>query len=339
MRVVCDAPVIACHDDGMFDPTRPGPFYEDFSVGATLPPLPPVTLTDADNVVYRAITGDQHLLAADATWYAAVSGRARPLANPGVVMHVSIGQTTMATRQAIANLYYRSVRARRAVEVGQTLSTVTTVLGLKDSAPKGDQYRGKVWLGIVTSSEDGPVLEYERCALVRGRTTELPGHDDDIPGPSEPADLSSLADVPDWDVSMLPTSGWSAGDERTDPLRDHIDMAAPLARMTFNQAAVHRDVTLAANGQRLVYGGHVQALAQASLTRMLPGLATVQAWDGCDHIAPAYEGDLIEFRHRLGESMSLPRGRLLRFETIGTKLVGDGAGADILRWTPIVWAP
>ena len=46
----------------MFDPTRPGPFYEDFRVGATLPPLPSVTLTDADNVVYRAITGDQHCL-------------------------------------------------------------------------------------------------------------------------------------------------------------------------------------------------------------------------------------------------------------------------------------
>ena len=51
----------------MFDPTRPGPFYEDFSVGATLPPLPSVTLTDADNAVYRAITGDQHTLAADAS--------------------------------------------------------------------------------------------------------------------------------------------------------------------------------------------------------------------------------------------------------------------------------
>jgi 2-methylfumaryl-CoA hydratase len=323
----------------MFDPTRPGPFYEDFSVGATLPALPPITLTDADNVLYRAITGDQHLLSADATRYRAVSGRSRALANPGVVMHVSIGQTTMATRQAIANLYYRSVRVRRAVEVGQTLSTVTTVLGLKDSAPKGDQFRGKVWLGIVTSSDDGPVLDYERCALVRGRTTELPGHDDDIPGPSEPAELSSLAEVPEWDVSALPQSEWSPGDERTDPLRDHIDMAAPFARMTFNQAAVHRDVTLAANGQRLVYGGHVQALAQASLTRMLPGLATVQAWDGCDHVAPAYEGDLLEFRHRLVETASIASGRLLRFETTGSKLTSDAAPTEILRWTPIVWAP
>ena len=35
-----------------------GPFYDDLHVGMTIPPLPPVTLTEADNVIYRAITGE-----------------------------------------------------------------------------------------------------------------------------------------------------------------------------------------------------------------------------------------------------------------------------------------
>jgi len=325
----------------MFDPTRPGPFYEDFVVGATLPALPSVTLTDADNAVYRAITGDQHALAADTTLYRATSGSSGRLANPGVVMHYSIGQTTMATRQAIANLYYRSVRVLRPVELGESLSTTTTVLGLKDSTPKGDQYRGKVWLGITTSGDGRPVVEYERCALVRARGREQAGKDDEIPGPSDPTALADLVSgLPMWDLSALPDSSWVAGDERADPLRDHIDLAAPLARLTFNQAAVHRDVTTTANGVRLVYGGHVQGLAQASLTRMLPGLVTVQAWDGCDHIGPAYEGDLLEFRHRLVEAAPAGSGHLMRFETIGTTVAGDRDvdRADILRWTPIVWA-
>ena len=85
-----------------------------------------------------------------------------------------------------------------------------------------------------------------------------------------------------------------------------------------------------------MYGGHVQGLAQASLTRMLPGLASVQGWDGCDHIGPAYEGDLIEFRHRLAEQTEVGGGRLMRFEVIGTK-ISDADPVDILRWTPIVW--
>ncbi|HEY5662611.1 MAG TPA: hypothetical protein VIS05_01110 [Ilumatobacter sp.] len=325
-------------DNPMFDTSQPGPMYEDFRVGATLPPLPSVTLTEADNAIYRAITGDQHAMVADAGRYRAASGSAGRLANPGLVMQYSIGQTTMATRQAIANLYYRSVRVLRAVEVGQTLSTVTTVLGLKDSAPKGDQFRGKVWLGITTSSDDGPVVEYERCALVRGRGPGQPGHDDAIPGPSDPSPLGDLVGLlPAWRLGGLPGTDWPVGEPRLDPLRDHVDLAAPLARLTFNQAAVHRDVTLTANGRRLVYGGHVQGLAQGSLTRMLPGLATVVAWDGCDHLGPAYEGDLVEFRHTPLEQVVAGSGHLTRFEVVGTK-VADGP-VDILRWTPIVWAP
>jgi acyl dehydratase len=224
------------------------------------------------------------------------------------------------------------------------LHTVTTVLGLRDSAPKGDQYRGKVWLGITSSAEDGPVVEYERCALVRGRGPGQPGNADDIPGPSEPTPLAAAGgNVPNWSLDGLIATDWPVGEARTDPLRDHVDMAAPLARMTFNQAAVHRDHTLTADRRRLVYGGHVQGLAQASLTRMLPGLATVQGWDGCDHLGPAYEGELIEFRHRLVEREPAGGGRLMRFEVVGTK-VGTTNGHDghdgeieILRWTPIVW--
>jgi len=321
----------------MFDTSKLGPMYEDFSVGATLPQLPSVTLSDADNVAYRTITGDQHALAANAAAYRAASGSSGALANPAIVLQYSIGQTTMATRQAIANLYYRSVRVLRPVEVGQTLRTTTTVLGLKDSAPKGDQFRGKVWLGIRSETEQGPVVEYERCALVRGRGPGQPGHADDIPGPSDPTPLDDLVSaVPEWDLSGMVATDWQIDEARIDPLRDHIDMAAPLARMTFNQAAVHRDHTQTRDGRRLVYGGHVQGLAQASLTRMLPGLTTVQGWDGCDHIGPAFEGDLLEFRHRLVEQRPVGAGRLMRFEVIGTQ-VSDDEPIDILRWTPIVW--
>jgi 2-methylfumaryl-CoA hydratase len=325
----------------MFDTSLPGPYYEDFVVGAILPPLPAITLTEADNALYRAITGDQHALAADVERYREARGAAGrgALANPALVMQCSIGQTTMATRQAIANLYYRSVRVLRPVEVGETLSTVTTVLGLRDAAPKAGQHRGKVWLGITTGSSEGPVVRYERCALVRGRGPRSPGHATEIPGPSEPTPLAELlALVPAWNLTGVPVTPWEPGEARTDPLRDHIDLAAPLARLTFNQAAVHRDHTLAADGARLVYGGHVQGLAQASLTRMLPGLATVVAWDGCDHTGPAHEGDLLEFRHTLVEQLPAGDGRLMRFEVAGARL-DDGSADDILRWTPVVWAP
>lgn len=313
-----------------------GPRYDDFAVGDTIPPLPAVTVTEADNVAYRAITGDQHRLSADRDAYRRASGGSGALVNPGLVMQFSIGQTTNATRRVIANLYYRNVAMLRPVEVGATLRTEASVAGLRDASPKGDLQRGKVWLRIMTSDDHGPVLSYERCALVPARSPDPVGHTDDIPGPGDPVPLTDLtANLPDWD---LPDEShrWPLGESRTDPLRDFVDGAAALVRMTFNQAAVHRDVTRT-GGRRLVYGGHVQALAQASLTRMVPGLALVLAWDGCDHLAPAHEGDLVEFEHRLVEETAVERGRLWRFEVIGRRVADDRESVDILRWQPVVW--
>jgi len=317
-------------------PVVDGPYYEDFSQGMVITPLPNITITDADNVAYRMITGDQHLATADRDLYGRLSGSTGSLAHPALVMQISIGQTTNATRRAIANLYYRSVRVYRPVEVGETLQTTTTVLGLKDSRSKRDQHRGKVWLGIRTTSGDEPVVSYERCALVTSRQPP-PGHACEIPGPERPESLDTFEPlVPGWDLSRLPETRWEVGAEFADPMRDHVDLAPALARMTFNQAFVHRDATAAASSRRLVFGGHTQGLAQASLTRSLPGLATVLGWDGCDHLGPVHEGDLLEFRHRLLDEHSVSNGRILRFETRARR---QGDTDDLLSWTPVVLAP
>ena len=319
-----------------------GPYYNEFEQGMTIPPLPPVTVTEADNVAYRMITGDQHLPSADRRCYATLTGggAGAGMIYPSLAMQYSIGQTTNATRRAIANLYYRSVRILRAVEVGETLRTTTTVLGLADSRPKGDLHRGKVWLGIETTGDHGPVVRYERCALVASQAGS-PGHADEIPGPSDPVPLAEVADLaPAWDVSSLPRTEWAVGEEAVDAMRDHVDLAPALARLTFNQAFVHRDGTASIYDKRLVYGGHVQGLAQASLSRVLPGIASVVAWDGCDHVGPAFEGDLLAFRHKLVEEHPLDNGRLLRFEIRAATVGDDGiASDDILVWTPIVFAP
>ncbi len=315
-----------------------GPYFDDFAVGDVIEPLPAVTVTDADNVAYRAITGDQNRLVSDAALFYDVSHRSA-LVNPGLVMQYSIGQTTNATRRVIANLYYRSVRILRPVFVGQRLTTSITVLGLRDASPKGSLQRGKVWLGAFTESDDGPVATYERCALLPARSLEPLGHDNHIPGPSAPNPLAQLAPlVPDWDLGFLEPTEWTVAEERVDPLRDHIDLAPALARLTFNQAAVHRDAHASPSGRRLVYGGHVQALAQASLTRLIPGFASVVAWDGCDHLGPAHEDDLVEFRHTLVEREPAGSGKLLRFDCRGSVVDADGALSDILHWTPVVWA-
>ena len=87
---------------------------------------------------------------------------------------------------------------------------------------------------------------------------------------------------------QLPLSAhWADDESRVDITRDIIDEATGLVRLTHNRAIVHRDVDATAYDTRLVYGGHVQALAQASLTPDGATLGTIVAWHACSHLAPS----------------------------------------------------
>ncbi len=308
-----------------------GPYYDDLTPGTELPKLPAVTITDADNVAYRSITGDENRLAADRSSYAAASGSSGALANPGLVVQLSIGLSTSATRHAIANLFYRGVLVQRPVEVGETVQSTTTVLGMADSRPKGDLNRGKVLLGIDTVGSNGPIASYQRCALLPARGA-APGFSDDVGSATSAPDPDYSSVIPEWDLSALPDLPVAAGEIVEDPMEDHIDLAAAFARMTFNQAMVHRSEFATTYPTRLVYGGHVIALAQASATRVFPGMATVLGWKRCNHTAPAFEGDTLSFTHTLKSVDFAGSGQMLTIETAGFRRTADAEPEQLLDW-------
>lgn len=308
-----------------------GPYYDDLAPGTELPKLPAVTITDADNVAYRSITGDENRLAADRSAYAAASRSNEALANPGLVVQLSIGLSTSATRHAIANLFYRGVLVQRPVEVGETVQSTTTVLGMADSRPKGDLNRGKVLLGIETVGTNGPIASYQRCALLPARGA-APGFSDDVGSATSAPDPDYSSVIPDWDLSALPNLPVAAGETVADPMEDHIDLAAAFARMTFNQAMVHRSEFATTYPSRLVYGGHVIALAQASATRVFPGMATVLGWKRCNHTAPAFEGDTLSFTHTLKSVDFAGSGQMLTIETSGFRRTADAEPEQLLDW-------
>ena len=101
---------------------------------------------------------------------------------------------------------------------------------------------------------------------------------------------------------------------------------------------VHRDAAESPYPQRLLYGGHVVGLAQASLSRVLTGTATVVGWHACDHTAPAFEGDQVSFRHTLLDTAPAGRGRALAVQVEGFAHRSDEP-EKILDWTVIAAAP
>jgi acyl dehydratase len=252
-----------------------GPYFDDFRVGETLPPAPAITIGDGEAALYQSIVGDPYALALSRPLARTVTGDARPIVNPALALHFSIGQSTVATRRVVANLFYRGVILVRPVRLGETLSTTVEIRGLRETSRRPDRPpRGMALLGIRTVSDEGDVVaDYERCALVPLRDPAPTGHADDLGDATRPFDFADYAPYApiEWDLQPLGEPGeWQPGEHRADPMRDTVTDAPALVRLTQNQAAVHRDARLGQGGRRLVYGGHTIGLAQASLTRLLP---------------------------------------------------------------------
>ena len=223
-----------------------GPYFDDFVVGETLPPAPPITIGVGETALYQAIAGDPYALALSRPLVHAVTGDPRPIVNPALALHFSIGQSTVATRRVVANLFYRGVILHRPVRVGETLSTTVEVRGLRETTRKPDRPpRGMALLGIHTISDSGDVIaDYERCALIPLRDPAPTGHADDLGATERPlefADYAPFAPI-EWNLRPLgaPTD-WQIAEVRRDPMRDSVTDAPALVRLTQNQAAVHRD--------------------------------------------------------------------------------------------------
>src|SRR5271170_3363775 len=97
-----------------------GPYFDELSVGQRFTGAPAITLTDGLAAAHQAITGDRLALALDHELCRAVTG-GEPLAPPGLVWDVAIGQSTVVTQHVKANLYYRGLAFRRMARTGDTL--------------------------------------------------------------------------------------------------------------------------------------------------------------------------------------------------------------------------
>jgi acyl dehydratase len=297
-----------------------GPWFEDFHVGLEFD-APAMTLTDGHAALYGALFGDRLRLPLDHATSALVTGHARPLAHPLLAINLAIGQSTWASQRVKANLFYRGLELQRAPHIGDTLSTRTRVVGLRQNKTQpGRAATGVVALEMTTTNQHGEtVLHFWRCPMIPCRDpTASTGHADDVDAIGAAATPARLAQrLPDWDLAA--TDRWLgrrardlvAGQQFDIEARDTVTSAPELVRSSLNMAMAHTDARLSYLGDRLVYGGHVIFMAFAQLTRALPNLLTVLAWDSCDHMAPVVEGDRLRTRVTVREVLPQARGALL----------------------------
>jgi acyl dehydratase len=299
-----------------------GPWFEDFAVGQVFD-APAVTLTAGHAALYQATFGDRLRLPLDHHASRRVTGRGEPLAHPLLATNLAIGQSTWASQRVKANLFYRGLVLRRPVHVGDTLSTRTRVVALRQNrAQDGRPATGVVALEISTHDQDGlEVLHFWRCPMIPCRNAEAAtGHADDVSqvGAEVAADAVQAV-VPAWQVDDAARS-WQGrkadtvvpGDRLRIEARDTITSAPELVRVTLNMAMAHTDARLSYLGDRLVYGGHTISMAFAQVTRALPNLFTILAWESCDHTAPVVEGDRLRTEVTALEKLPYSTGALLK---------------------------
>ncbi|MGD9734444.1 MAG: MaoC family dehydratase [Solirubrobacterales bacterium] len=319
------------------------PYFEDLEVGMVFR-APGVTLTSGHAALHQAILGDRLRLPLDAPLAAAVTGGAAPLAHPGLVCDVGIGQSTLPTQRVIGNLFYRGLALRRLPAIGDTLRTDTEVVALRQNSSKeGRPATGLAALRISTVDAEGrPVLDFHRCAMLPLRDRDgATGRADDLEGIGSEMSSEALAEpIAGWDLDAfraaapgphfadMPASGrWELEGG------DVVSCAPELARLTTNIALAHHDAAAGGRGRRLVYGGHTIGIAAASLTRALPNLLTILGWHSCDHTGPVFEGDTLRGDLELESTESLPSGGgLLHLRMRMRAERGGGDVDEVLDW-------
>jgi acyl dehydratase len=327
-----------------------GPFFEDFERGYTFDAAA-VTLTSGQAALYQALFGDRLRLPLDASTAARLTGREAPLAHPLLAIHVAIGQSTWASQRVKANLFYRGLELRQPVFVGDTLHTETKIVGLRQNRrQEGRAATGIVALELTTRNEHGQtVLHLWRCPMIPCRDADAQtGHNDDLDRIGSTPESTALAQtLPAW--PLAPLDSWrgtraaelAPGSRWRIEARDTITSAPELVRLTLNMAMAHTDARLSYLGERLVYGGHTISVAFAQVTRALPNLISLLAWESCDHVAPVVENDRIRSELELLEVVALAtqRGALLKLRALSYAARGSPEQESrVLDWVFWAWS-
>lgn len=328
----------------MIDYAHP-PWFEDFELGDDFSDVPAVTLTSGMAALHQAAFGDRSRLYLDAPLAQAVTGQAALPVNPMLVCNLAIGQSTFPSQRVLGNLFYRGLRMQAPVFLGDTLTTQTRVVALRQNRAKpGRPASGMVGLEVsVTNQRQETALHFWRCPMIPCKSAKADtGRQDSLDDamPEALPDEALLAGLPAWKLAPLrqaaPRRDLAAGQRLPVEARDTVTLAPEIVRLTLNLAMAHTDATRSAHGRRLVYGGHTIALAAAQLSRVMPDLATILAWYKCDHLAPVFEEDLLESEVAIDSIQALPEGRLAKLH-VKTAALRNQETTPVLDWRLAAW--
>jgi 2-methylfumaryl-CoA hydratase len=282
--------------------TNPGRFFEDYAVGQTLTHAVPRTVSGGERALYHALYPARHALYSSDEFARSCGLAASPI-DDWAAFHLVFGKTVPdVSLNAVANLGYGEGRWRHPVWPGDTLRSVSEVIGLKQNS---NGKTGVVWVRTRGMNQhDQVVMDYCRWVMVRKSNLDAPAPATVVPDLKPALAAADLAipaglDFTGYDFALAgEPHRW--GDYAVGETIDHVDGVTVeeaehmlATRLWQNTAKVHFDATNRDDGKRLIYGGHVISMARALSFNGLANAQMVVGLNAGAHANPCFSGDTI----------------------------------------------
>ncbi|EME68707.1 dehydratase [Paramagnetospirillum caucaseum] len=320
--------------------TNSGNFFEDFRLGQVISHATPRTVTAGDVALYTALYGSRFAVNSSAEFAKAIGLAAENMGHIAPVddllaFHVVFGKTVPdISLNAVANLGYAMGRFGEMVYPGDTITTTSTVIGLKENSNK---QTGVVYVRSVgTNQLHEMVVDYVRWVMVRKRDQNAATSEEkvpELPGAVAAADLviPDNLRLGDYDTTLAGSPHlWD--DYAVGEKIDHVDgMTIEEAehmmatRLWQNTAKVHFNQYTEGQGRfgrRLIYGGHIISIARALSFNGLGNAFKLVAINGGRHTNPTFAGDTIHAWTEVLEKIEVPGRKdvgALRLRLVATK--------------------
>ena len=313
--------------------TNSGWFFEDYTIGQVMEHAVPRTVGQGERALYHALYPARHALYSSDLFAQSCGLPSSPL-DDLIAFHVVFGKTVPdISLNAVANLGYAEARWLRPVYPGDTLRSLSTVIGLKQNS---SGKTGVVWVRSEGFNQRGEtVMSFVRWVMVRKSNLAMPAPQTVVPELRSVVPAAELIVPSDLNFesyrSDLSGSLYIYGDYKVGEVIDHVDGVTVseaehmmATRLWQNTAKVHFDVTARPDGQRLIYGGHVISMARALSSNGLGNVQMIAAINAGAHANPCFAGDTIRAWSEvldLAETAN-PTVGALRLRLVATKGTG-----------------
>lgn len=292
-----------------------GNFFEHFYLGQVFHHATPRTISDGDSALYIALTGARHVLSSADT-VAHAMGYQRRVVDDLLAFHIALGKTVPdISINAVANLGYAQVKFLRPIYAGDTLSSKSTVIGLKQNS---DGKSGVVYVQCEAMNQNHQVvMTWIRWVMVRKQDQQLPAPATVIPELSKVVNVNDLSIASEVSYQLFDTqitgSDFVWDDYQVDEQIHHpsgmtIDESdhTLATKLYQNPARLHFDATQSTYQKRLVFGGHIISVARALSYEGLENALSIAAINGGSHCNPTFAGDTIYAHSQVLDKWQIP---------------------------------